>query len=145
MKDLSFAHIPNFQHRHFPDANHDFRLYHPALFLKSLADDMGAEAAAPAVAMEYKARHHHALDLEKCWVHLLTSQQNKVQRALTPSLGPRRKAMPKHIFINEEFRSSGDQGTCSSWMSQHIACQHHAEASHCLAAVTYSSMISAQP
>ena len=138
MKDLSFAHIPHFQHRHFLEANHDFRLHHPALFLKSLAADMGVEAAAPAVAMQYQAGHRHSLDLEKCWVHLLTSQQTKLHRALTPSLGPRRKAMPKHMFINEEFRSSGDQGMCSSCMSQHIACQHHAPS--CLAVVTYSSM-----
>ena len=116
MKDLSFAHITQFQHRHFPEANHDFQLYHPGLFLETISADMGAEAASPAVAMQYRAQHRHAIDLEKCWVNdLLTSQLDNVRRALLPRQSTARKAMPKHIFINNEFRSGSDQGVLFSF------------------------------
>lgn len=114
MKDLSFAHVTHFQHRHFHEANHDFQLHHPALFLEALCADMGAEADNPAPAMQYRAQHRHTLDFDKCWMtDLLTTQLDNVRRALLPRRSPSssgRKSMPKHIFVSNEYRSSGDQG-----------------------------------
>lgn len=112
MKGLSFAHITHFQHRHFKEASHDFQLHHPVLFLNSLADDMGAEADSAASAMQYRAQHRHSADLGQCWVtDLLSHQLDSVRQALVPQRRPGRKSMPKHFYINAQYRSSSDQGT----------------------------------
>lgn len=112
MKDLSFVHITQFQHQHFPGANHDFQLGHnPGTWLAALATDMHTEALKSAAAKQWIAGHKRSLDLEKCWVNdILTSQLDHVRQGLFPRRSSGRKSMPKHIFINNEFRSSDQHG-----------------------------------
>ena len=112
MRDLSFSHITNFHHRHFPEARHDFMIQHPQAFLDGVTADMAAEASEQAHALDFIKRHpqpqqfapNSSPDYEAAHQHRRLSQHELRQQ--------RRQAMPKHIYISNDYRSSHDSGMC---------------------------------
>lgn len=117
MRNLSFAHIPAFRHRHFPEAQHDFLRQHPDDFLGQTASDMQSEAFDQAAARTYMSKHQQPAKyvpnlkapVEAKHVRLTMQEQRQQRRQ-------RQRAMPKHFFINADYRSSNISGNV--W--QHI-------------------------
>ncbi len=112
MKNLTFAHISGFHHRHFPEAQHDFLKQHPNDFLGQTASDMQSEAFDQAAAREYMSRHQQPLMYvprfpppAEAKHERLTIQEQRQQKR------QRQKAMPRHFFINGNYTTSLDQGS----------------------------------
>ena len=111
MRNLTFAHINSFRHRHFPEAQHDFLKLHPDDFLAQTASDMASEAFDQAAAREYISRHQKPVQYipnsnvpAEARPERLTTQERRQQRR------QRQRAMPRHFFINTVYRSSLNQG-----------------------------------
>ncbi|KAL0031621.1 hypothetical protein WJX77_010215 [Trebouxia sp. C0004] len=111
MKNLTFAHISGFHHRHFPEAQHDFLKQHPNDFLGQTASDMQSEAFDQAAAREYMSRHKQPLRYApslpppaEAKHERLTIQEQRQQKR------QRQRAMPRHFFINSNYTTSLDQG-----------------------------------
>lgn len=134
MRNLTFAHISGFRHRHFPEAQHDFLKQHPNDFLGQTASDMQSEAFDQAAARQYMSRHKQPLKYvpglppsAEAKHERLTIQEQRQQKR------QRQRAMPRHFFINGNYTTSLDQGTlaclqCHACSTCELACQFRLDA-----------------
>ena len=103
MKDLSFAHLNHFSHRHFPEARHDFASSPD--FLITAAKDIADEAFGQAFAKDYVAKHPQPPQYTVC------SKPDQTAPSLAAmTTGKRTIRMPKHFFLSPEYTSSMDHG-----------------------------------
>ena len=112
MQNVSFEHIDQFHHRHFPDMRHDFLTSHPQDFLKIVALDMAIEAAQPEFALNYTAKHQSRMytATPACLVEQGSHASRRKLRRKKDS-----RTMPKHFYIDDWHRSDYDRGEiCSS-------------------------------
>ncbi len=126
MRNLTFAHIKDSHHRHFPEARHDFMAIHPEDFLSLVTSDMAGEAFDQAVAREYMRNHQQPAQYEPNSSPDFEAEHNNRRLSQHEKRQQRRQAMPKHMYINDQFRSSKDSGqfclcgcTCSCSDSRH--------------------------
>ena len=132
MQNMSFAHIPHFYHRHFPEARHDFAMGQKDDFLRDLALDMANEAMHSNFATTYIDKHRHAVwdAMPRCSQHF-PSDSRHFQRSQRPTdarhmvqlkgQGQGHKAMPKHFYVDGFYRSDYDRGESSVWSGQESA------------------------
>lgn len=144
MQNMSFAHIPHFYHRHFPEARHDFALGQKDDFLRDLALDMANEAMHSEFATAYIDKHRHPVwdEIPKCTQHF-PSDSRHFHRPQHPSdsklmvqrKGQQHKAMPKHFYVDGFYRSDYDRGESSTCLvrSQVSLCpaMHSADGVRC--------------
>ena len=111
MQNVSFAHIKQFQHRHFPDAGHDFLHNHPQDFLRAVTLDMAVEASRPAFAAEYISKHRHSvLDAMPACANGRNQQQRGLSGRQKLWRTKDNKSMPQHFYIDHWHRSDYDRG-----------------------------------
>ena len=108
MSELSFAHMDNFTHRHIPEGGHDFASSEVE-FLSMVGKDIAGEASAQAFVTGYLARHPQPPQYAPC--SCSKSADPLVPRLRTRGIG--RRTMPKHFYVNQEYRSSLDRGNMS--------------------------------
>ena len=106
MQNVSFAHLEEFHHRHFPDTRHDFVTGHPQDFLKIVALDMATEASRSAFALNFTDRHHHTVweKAPACADEPEHASRRKLRRKKES------RTMPKHFYIDDQHRSDFDRG-----------------------------------
>ena len=120
MKNLTFSHIKHFRHRHFPEAQHDFRLNHPDDFLMQTASDMAGEALDQEAALQYMRKHKQpsqytpqqqtnpgAADVTQ---RLTLQNRQQARRLIRQRRQVQPKAIPQHFFINKDFKYGKDTG-----------------------------------
>jgi len=106
MQNVSFGHLEQFHHRHFPDTRHDFLTSHPQDFLKIVALDMASEASGSAFALNFTARHHQPVweKAPACADEPEHASRRKLRRKKES------RTMPKHFYIDDWHRSDFDRG-----------------------------------
>ena len=110
MRNLSFDHIKDFHHQHFPEAGHEFMDENPAEFLSLVASDLANEASDQAAAQAYMRRHQQPLQYEPNSSPDYEAAHNNRRLSEHEQRQQRRQAMPKHMYINDQYRSSMDSG-----------------------------------
>ena len=112
MRNISFAHIKGFHHRHFPDARHDFMTHHPDDFLTLVSNDIAAEAFDQHAAQAYIKNHPCTKQYEPSASGAKQAEHNSRRLSQHEKRQQRLQAMPKHFYVNDEYKTSLDSGDC---------------------------------
>lgn len=131
MRNISFAHIKGFHHRHFPDARHDFMTHHPDDFLTLVSSDIAA--LDQHTAKVYINNHPCPKQYEPSASKANQAEHNSRRLSQHEKRQQRLQAMPKHFYVSDDYKTSLDSG---DWMAScchpsHMSCLivlHHFQA-----------------
>ena len=112
MRNLSFAHVKGFSHRHFQEIEHDFggNDKYSKEFMSAAVADLAAEAADQANIKQYLRQHRQPAEYAPCYNSKADGHHGHRRLASQQTRQQRRQAMPKHFHIDDEYRSSLNQG-----------------------------------
>ena len=111
MRNMSFAHVTNFTHRHFSEARHDFQARQKDEFLRSIAADMAHEAAQATFARAYIKYHKHPYwdSTPECEGPPHRDSRRRLRRKKE-----QQKTVPKHFYVDDWHRSDFDRGVSAA-------------------------------
>lgn len=112
MRSISFAHMKGFHHHQFPDARHDFMTQHPDDFLALVSSDIAAEALDQHAAKAYINNHRCPKQYEPSTSAAKQAEHNSRRLSQHDKRQQRLQAMPKHFYINDQYKTSLDSGDC---------------------------------
>lgn len=112
MRNIGFAHIESFYHRHFPGASHDFMTQHPDDFLALVSSDIAAEALDQHAARAYINNHPCPKEYEPSASGAKQAEHNSRRLSQHEKRQHRLQAMPKHFYVNDQYKTSVDSGDC---------------------------------
>lgn len=110
MRSISFAHMKGFHHHQFPDARHDFMTQHPDDFLALVSSDIAAEALDQHAAKAYIKNHPCPKQYEPSTSAAKQAEHNSRRLSQHDKRQQRLQAMPKHFYINDQYKTSLDSG-----------------------------------
>lgn len=110
MRNVSFAHIKDFRHRHFAESRHDFQTQNSDGFLGLVASDLAGEASEQAAAKTYIKKHPQPARYEPKSVAGFQADHNNRRLSQHEKRQQRLQAMPKHMYIDDQYRSGSDSG-----------------------------------
>jgi len=112
MRNIGFAHIEGFYHRHFPDAHNDFMTQHPDDFIALVSSDIAAEALDQHTAKAYIKNHPCPKQYEPSASGAKQAEHNSRRLSQHEKRQQRLQAMPKHFYVNDQYKTSLDSGDC---------------------------------
>lgn len=105
--------MKGFHHRHLPDARHDFMTQHPDDFLTLISSDIAADALDQHAAEAYIKNHPCPKQYEPSTSGANQAEHNSRRLSQHEKRQQRLQAMPKHFYVNDQYKTSLDSGDCA--------------------------------
>ena len=107
---MDLDHIPEFTHRHFSSAGHNFLLGNTSLYIDAVTADIAVEAGQHAFIHTYTTKHGATSAAPICSPITSRSSNKCTGKSRWTSHRDLDRVMPKHFRVDQQYKSSGDSG-----------------------------------